>query len=440
MTNEKRKSPKDILNAVWKVFYSMKMGIVLLLIVCVFCLIGSIVIQGNSPAYYTKVYGDSLGNFILSAGLDNIYKTIPFLVIAALLGLNLILCSINRLPLLLKRYKNEFKLDKRLVGNDAAFTVDLDKETVNEIYEKLNCKINQEEEYEGVSYSYAVKGKIHIFGSWLTHLGILLIMAGVALGSLLLYSDYIIGVKGSSSEVPGTDYILTIEDYEITYKEDFVVDNYTTTVQIGNKQNTLKTENLIIQVNSPVTVHGYTYLQNSTGWAVEAVFRELDTGNEIRREIVYPGSSITDDQDAYTYRIVEVYPDFYKKDDKAMTASPFPNNPVVYMAIYYYGGLYSATMKAVDVPIETDAYTITFENPQLFTVLQVTRDPAVYLVAAGSALILAGLALAFYVSVLEIWSCDLPDGKQRLFIKYKQGQTLINDKIDSIIKESRHEQ
>lgn len=440
MTNINKKSAKEILKTAWRAFYSMRMGIVLLVLVCIFCLIGSIVIQGNDPSYYIKEYGESFGSFIMAIGADNIYNTGLFLVTSALLGMNLLLCSIMRLPILLRRYRKDYKLDKRLSKWDASFTGDFDQKTADAIFTGMGCKITQTEEYDGNQYRYGIKGRINLFGSWLTHLGILLIMAGVAAGSMLLYNDYIIGVKGVSSEVPGTDYIVSIEDYQITYKDNYVVDNYTTTVRVSDKQNTFLTDELTIQVNSPVTVHGYSYLQNSTGWAVEAVIRDLDTKEEVKRQIVYPGGSITDVQGVYTYRVAEVYPDFYMQDNKPSTASPFPNNPVISFAIYYHGGLYSTAMRAAGVDIETDAYTITFENPQLFTVLQITRDPAIFMVAAGSAVLMLGLILAFYLTTLEIWSCDLPDGRQRVFIKYKHGSTLIKDKIDRIIKENEHEQ
>ena len=418
----------------------MQMGIVLLVLVCIFCLIGSIVLQGNDPSYYIKEYGEQFGNFILTVGADNIYKTILFVVIAALLGLNLSLCSIMRLPVLLKRYRGDYELRKRLSKGDASFTGDFDRITADAIFSGMKCRVTQTSVHDDIQYSYGVKGRINLFGSWLTHLGILLIMAGVAAGSILLYNDYIIGVKGVSSQVPGTDYIVSIEDYQITYKDNYVVDNYTTKVKISDKQNTFLTDELTIQVNSPVNVRGYSYLQNSTGWAVEAVIRDLETKEEIKRQIVYPGGIITDAQDAYIYKVSEVYPDFYMKDGRPSTLSPFPNNPVISLAIYYHGGLYTTTLRAAGVDIETDAYTITFENPQLFTVLQITRDPAVYMVAAGGVLLMLGLILAFYLTTLEIWSCDLPDGRKRLFFKYKHGHTLIKDKIDSIIKEIENEQ
>ncbi len=432
MDNEIRKPERKIWRSLWRAAYSMRTGVVLLLLVGVLSLVGTVVMQGNEPSYYTKQYGEKLGGFLLAVGADKVYQTWPFALASALLGLNLLLCSVLRFPNLLKRYKGQYGLRRRLENGDATLAVDLDTQQADAVFSGMKCKVSETRQHEGLSYRYAIRGRFNLFGSWFTHLGILLIMAGVATGSAVLYNEYVIGVKGSVCEVPGTDYLIQIDDYQITYKDGYVVDDYTATVRIKDTNDTFETDELVIRVNAPAKVKGYSYLQNSTGWAVDAVIRDLNTKDELKRIPVYPGSGITDDEGAYSYRLMEVYPDFYVQDDMPYTASPLPNNPVVSFAVYYYGNLYSTAFRAVGTEIVTDAYTLTFEDPRLFTVLQITRDPAIPVLVAGSVALMAGLGLAFYSTTLELWACDLPDGRTRLFAKYRKDRSLIKEQIEAI--------
>ena len=82
---------------------SMRFGIILLLLIAAVSVVGSLIPQGNEPAYYAKIYGNG-HPWILLLGLDNIFKGWVFIALTVLLSLNLTLCSVVRIRTFLKMF------------------------------------------------------------------------------------------------------------------------------------------------------------------------------------------------------------------------------------------------------------------------------------------------------------------------------------------------
>ncbi|MDP2912640.1 MAG: cytochrome c biogenesis protein ResB [Candidatus Omnitrophota bacterium] len=84
---------------IWKFFSSIKLAIWLLAIIAVLSLIGTFIPQNESPAFYMEKMGHAGYSFLLKTGLDNIYCSWWFILFLTLLSLNLAACLVNRLPL-----------------------------------------------------------------------------------------------------------------------------------------------------------------------------------------------------------------------------------------------------------------------------------------------------------------------------------------------------
>ena len=115
----------------------MPFSFVLLFIVIAACVVGSVITQGASPAAYAQQYGDIWGKLIVWLRLDRVFTCWWFIALAALLCLNLILCSVSRFPAVYRAWQ---------AGG---------------------------------------RRELGLWGSWLTHLGLLLLIVGFAAGQLL---------------------------------------------------------------------------------------------------------------------------------------------------------------------------------------------------------------------------------------------------------------
>ena len=77
---------------------SMKFGMILLALVIVCSFAGSMIVQQRNAMEYVDRYGADTAQIILALGLDDVFSAPYFIALMAALCLNLILCSIVRLP------------------------------------------------------------------------------------------------------------------------------------------------------------------------------------------------------------------------------------------------------------------------------------------------------------------------------------------------------
>ena len=80
---------------IWNFLRSMRFGVILLLLIALCSVAGSIIPQQREVAYYAENY-TQFHPTILALQLDNIFESWYFIVLLALLCLNLMLCSILR--------------------------------------------------------------------------------------------------------------------------------------------------------------------------------------------------------------------------------------------------------------------------------------------------------------------------------------------------------
>lgn len=93
----KEKSP-GAGRAVWDLLASVKLAVVVLIVLAIVSILGTILPQGQSPDLYKHEYGQAFAKFILAVRLNNVYASPWYLALLAALAVNLIVCSIERLP------------------------------------------------------------------------------------------------------------------------------------------------------------------------------------------------------------------------------------------------------------------------------------------------------------------------------------------------------
>lgn len=283
-----------------------------------------------------------------SLGHD-VYHQTWFLVLAAVLCINMILCSITRFPKVLKA----FKLTK----------------------------------------------KYSIWGSWLVHLGILLVIVGFALGQQLTEEYEVYGIPGSTQTIPGTEYSLTIDSFDISLRDDFTVEQYTAGLTMTNAAGEKVSGEA--SVNHPMEAFGYSLYQDSTGWANYVdIYKDgtlIDTDLICGGEYTYPI-----DNPSLVLYFNKFYPDFVDMGDGSYyTKTPLLNNPRSLYSIYYQQQLAGMNFAEMGKMIEVDPYGFVMRDPVEYTLIVINRDPTALFVGIASALILIGVFMAFYLKPYE---------------------------------------
>ena len=473
---------------------SMKCAVILLVILAVACTAGSLILQGQTAAYYTANYPESLAGAVLLFHLDDVFHCWWFVGLTIFLCANLLACNVLRFPALRKRMKDGFTVTKRIAewdGVPAAVTA----EEPEEIFKRLGfrnvtrgvmavTRLTQTEDAAGVvedaamcasgieaagpdgltaadasapvpdrEYAavsemtetavtgaagpesvptrYAVRNRVGVWGAWLCHLGMLVVVAGFGLGQMFQVQYSVYGVPGQTKPIGDTGYELRIDDFQVKLREDDTVEQYETVMTVTHAgENTdvagaAGTETgetgitgitganetaATVSVNHPVTIHGMKFYQNSTGWAATV---QIYKGSELLQQgVICAGEyALVEDMEGLAVLLNAFYPDYIRgADGMPVTASSALNNPGYLYTLYYNDRILGMNVLTEDEIITVEDYGIRFTDPQQHTLIQVKRDPFTPVAAAGGLLVMLSLVLAFYLPPEEVWAVQRSDG------------------------------
>ena len=330
---------------------SMKFAIILLVILAVTCSIGSFVTQKQTYAWYSARYSERTAALILALRLDDVFHSWYFIVISAFLCLNLMACNVVRLPVLIKR--------------------------TNE--------------------TTGIRSRLGLWGAWITHVGVILLIAGFSLGQMT-YREYVVyGVPGQTMAIGDSGFVLTIDDFRIDLREDDTVEQYTSEITVYDLKNSSAGKSAQVSVNHPADLYGLRFYQNSTGWA--AGISVWKNGEALQNDVVCAGDYlvVADNPDLVVF-FNAFYPDYAMVSGYGpATLSGKLNNPGYLYSVYYQGQILGMNVLMSGEVLTIDDYTVRFSDPQSYTLLQIKRDRFSPLAFAGGVVVLIGLFISFYV-------------------------------------------
>jgi len=417
--SEKKTSLTD---RVWDFFCSLKLTIIILLLLAITSIIGT-VIQQNAPAEeYIREYGQANYELFVKLQFVDMYHSWWFIGLLGLFSINLICCSIKNFPRVWKFVADPQKVATpgtlKNSANRAEYSVKEDAEPISrrlsELLKKDFGKVTETEE-DGKRYLFAQKGIYSRFGAYITHLSILIIMAGAIIGNVWGYKAYVNIVEGTSTDKVWSrngqqpvelGFTVRCDDFDVTYypnsrrPKDYTSD----LVVLENGQEVLKKT---IEVNDPLTYKGITFYQSSYGPAGSAFFKvkvtENTTGEVINLD-ARQGQQVKL-PNGYTFTISN----FTENDRQFGPAMQMQVNspdgqrgrPFVVWKNYPQfdvkrGGVFSFEL-------------IDFQEPQ-YTGLQVAKDPGVEVVWLGCILMMFGSMSAFFFSHKRVWVCLTTEG------------------------------
>ena len=335
---------------VWKFLTSMKFAIILLVILSLAMAGGSFIPQKLTFDEYAAQYSERAAAVIIALHLDDVFRSWWFLALFIILCLDIFFCNVTKFPALLRRVKAQ---KTRKAG---------------------------------------------VFGPFVSHLGMLLLIIGFVLGQITHQECTVYGYAGETKEVCDTGIRVTIEDFRVTFHPDDSVDQYTVDLRAEDGQ---RTASGTASVNHPVKLLGYKFYQNSFGYAATVrVSKKGETGGDSLQEgRIYAGTGFRfRDNEDITVVFNAFYPDYvYTEDAGPATRSGVIRNPGYLYSVYYQNTMLGMNVLQAGEKITIDDFEVTFGDPGYYTVLQVKRDSFTWLALSGGIVLLAGLFLSFYM-------------------------------------------
>jgi cytochrome c biogenesis protein len=408
--------------ALWDFFCSLKLTIVTLILLAATSIIGTVVQQGRSPQEYLQVYSESTFRLFETLGFFDMYHSWWFLALLGLFSINLIACSIKRFPLVWRTVRHPV-----LVADDTLFRTLSNMEEVvvtgpvSEVQGQLSTYIGQHfaapvaTEKEGVVHLYAQKGAWARFGVYVTHASILIIFIGAIIGSLWGYKGFVNIVEGTetsqiylrgASEPVDIGFVVRCDAFSVSYYEGTTrPKEFKSLLTVTDGGQTVVERRPVI-VNDPLTYKGITFYQASYGQAGDPSFNfrvKVRTTGETVDVVARRGERIPL-PDGGSFRVADFTEQFQNFGAAArLEVTPQSGAPRSFVVLQAFpefdvqrGGEYS--------------FILVDYKQSFYTGLQVAKDPGVWVVWLGCALMVIGSMVAFFLSHRRIWIAIRPVG------------------------------
>jgi cytochrome c biogenesis protein len=409
-------SRKSILESVWSALSSIKFAIIILIIIAASSVIGTVLKQNASPEEYVRAFGPRAFEAFRFFGINDLYHSWWFELMLILLSLSILVCSADRIPALLKsisRPSSPIDPDK-LAGfaNKASWQVKSGMGTVVEGLERaLAAHFSPPSRYEsgGRVILMSEKGVYSRIGPYLVHLSIILILLGALIGSFLGYRATVNIVEGEEAdEVYLGDEIPPVKLGFKVRCEKFTLSYYPGSERPKEYKSDLKildggrvVASKQIVVNDPLSYKGITFYQSSYGTASAGFKVLVKNGRRKRSETRSAGMNekipIIGVKDDTYFMINDFVPDYHGFGPAAMTTLYTKGEEGRTFPVFYKYPNFEPR-KWEDLSLEIVEY-----REILYTGLQATKDPGVWVVWAGCFFMIAGLSVTFFSYHRRIW-------------------------------------
>jgi cytochrome c biogenesis protein len=418
-----RTAARGIFEAIWDLLTSMRFSLVVILAMAVFGVVGALVIQvpsgvADDPAARADWLAGvrprfgGLTDVMDRLQLFSVFGSIWFRGLVAFLTISLIACMIQRAPGLWRTATKP-----RVTVGDAFFAHARERDAivvrgdaedlaarVAGVLRKHHYRVLAED--DGAVNLFADRFRWAPFGSLIGHLSIVVIFAGVMVGSLFGFRDnsFIIA-EGSTVAVPtGEGLVVKLVSFEDAYyTETGAPSDYASELVLFRDGTEVGRHTA--RVNDPMRYGDLSFYQSFYGPAAVMSVADAD------------GTTLFSDGVPLAWET--------KDDGRKVGSFTIPSRDLTVWVVSTWGGgdplvkpgqirveTYRAStgdpidQQTMDQGVATDVsgLAFTFGREIQFTGLSVSRDPGTILVWMGSLLLIAGFTIGFSFPHRRLWS------------------------------------
>ena len=420
------KEPKDpaklkesgFLSSIYDLFRSLKLTIALLILLAILSIIGTLITQNATRPEYIQRYGIGLYEVLNFFNLFDMYHSLWFSAILLLLVINLITCSVHRLPGIVSQIsRRSAELDDKMlkaipyvekvqIQNPAKKEEDLQSSL------KAWFKNWGRIETERTITLFSEKGRFSRLGVPITHLSILIILIGGIIGSIYGFKGHVnilegetvdeIFVRTEDGEVPRPiDFSVRCDDFNVTYynlpgRKEKHVKEYTSAITILEKGKEVLKKT--IQVNHPLHYKGLALYQSNYGAIHDVTLGIQWKGKKEKTSFkVLEGNTVPVPDTRDSIRVLQYSPEVHNFGEGVQVVLFAPNQEPRSFWLLKAFPKFDEQRK--------DDFILTFEGftEKEYTGLSVTKDPGVWVVWVGCGMMILGLIVSFFFSHQRVW-------------------------------------
>ena len=401
-----------IVDRIYQFLASVKLSLFLFGALAATSIIGTLIPQDSTLEQRLREYGPKFSALIELLDLANMYHSWWFKVLLGLLTVNLIVCSLRRLPqtLTLLRAGSQTMDPARLekMRHHARIRVPLPlPESQRLLAARLGRRYScQWQERERGWHAVAEKGRFSRLGVYFVHLGVLLVLGGALVGSVFGFRGFVTIPEGETVDriVVGAKhrqlplgFAIRCDKFTVDFYETGAPKEFRSDVTILEQGDTV--QQAAILVNDPLTFKGITFYQATYGSEPSDVIlqvNDLTTGKRLRLEVPFretimiPGTRDRLVVMDYAQNVGNHGPALFiaaaREHQQPASAWILVKQPE------FHGN------RIVDLAITVESFRNSF-----YTGLQVKKDPGVWVIYLGFSLMLLSMLFALYGSHRRLW-------------------------------------
>jgi len=396
-------------NEVWAFFASVKLALFTFFILAVASIIGTLIPQGKEMQFYIDTFGPGTAKLFQVLNVPDMYNSWWFVSLLVLFSINLIVCTIDRFPNIWRLVTMDnlamaieriAKMPKRQVfhsGLPAAEAAQILEAT------GTSWKFKKAAKGEGVLFA-AQKGPWTRLGVIAVHVSILVIFIGAIIGSALGFKGSVMIREGGSTKqiylydanntaVP-LGFELRCDRFELQTYDTGAPKEFISDLVVLDKG--AEVYKKTIEVNDPLEYGGLTFYQSSyqaleDGYVIEI---ENESTKVSKKFYLSPGQPVKWEDEGLTFGITNrMGPYAMGRYRHKIWFNDASQKPIEFWTE-------EGKMVIVERPDVNYLFSI---RPLYYTGLQVTKDPGVWFVYIGCAMMLVGLFVAFFLSHKKVW-------------------------------------
>lgn len=408
------------------VLTDLRLAIALLLIIALFSVTGTVIEQGQSPAFYQANYPEHPALFgfltwkvIQVVGLDHVYRTWWFLALLVLFGTSLTACTFTRQLPALKAARRWKYYEEPRQFQKLALSAELDAgslQSLAPLLQKRRYKIFQEK--DGILY--ARKGIGGRIGPIIVHIGIVAILLGGIWGAMAGFIAQEMVASGDTFQIhniidagPFTapvpqDWSVRVNRFWIDYTPKGGIDQFYSDMSILNNQGQ-EVDRKKIFVNQPLRYHGITFYQ--TDWGISSVRVRVNNSPVFQIPMALLD---TKGQGRIWGTWIPTKPDL--SEGVSLLAKDLQGMVLIYDA---QGKLVDTVRTGMATQV--NGVTLKVLDVVGSTGLQIKADPGIPMVYLGFAVLMLGTVMSYF-SHSQIWALETGD---RLYIGGKTNRAQV---------------
>lgn len=400
---------------------SVRFAMVLILAIAALVLAGTIVDQVpasalGKPDVYQQWLEQAQGRYgswtplLERLGLFDVFRSLIFRALVGTLAVSIVVCTARRWRPTWNttfhartRMSREYLLRMRFHSRwEAHSTLPEASETVRKALAAGRYRVRTEEAVGSVAF-IAEKNRFSRFGTFFSHLGLVLILVGAVAGGLWGFSDsQFVVAEGSTRALGlGTDLSVRVDRSTDEYYPNGRPKDLRSDLTLFENGKPVKQGTVL--VNSPLRYNGVAFHESFYGQAAVLKVEDAD-GNVLLHEGVPLSLRTSDQRPIGSVEIPELGISVYVTGP--LMGQPDPLIHAGQVQLDVYAGVVRAVQPrnlTVGVPAKVGQITFTFEREGRFAGLKVVKNPGTTIIWIAGGLMVFGMAVLFYFPSRRLW-------------------------------------